>query len=261
MKKEADFQKAIENDLRKAITNQEFELHYQSVMDVETRELSGVEALVRWRHPTRGLIAPDQFIPLAEATGLILPLGEWVVRQACLDAARWPAHIKIAINISAVQFNKGTLFDVILRALLETSMSPRRLELEITETALLQNHEANLQTMRQLKNLGISIVLDDFGIGYSSVRYLTQYPFDKIKIDKSLTQGAATSRACAAVIASAVALARGLEIPTTAEGIETEQQFQLLRTAGVNLVQGFMFGRPVPLRDQENLEVLKRDVA
>jgi diguanylate cyclase (GGDEF)-like protein len=243
----AQSQKALENELRDAISNEEFELHYQPVMDVETRQLRGVEALVRWRHPSRGLVSPDQFIPLAESTGLILPLGEWVLQQACRDAVHWPAHVKVAVNISAVQFNKGNLFDVILCTLVETGLPPDRLELEITETALLEGRETHLQTIRQLKNLGIVMVLDDFGTGYSSASYLTKFPFDKIKIDKSITQGAAQNRACAAVVASALALARGLEIATTAEGIETEEQFELLRAAGANLAQGFLFGRPVPL--------------
>jgi len=243
----AQSQKAMESELHDAISNEEFELHYQPVIDAETRQLRGVEALVRWQHPSRGLIEPDQFIPLAESTGLILPLGEWVLQQACRDAIHWPAHIKVAVNISAVQFNKGNLFDVILCTLVETGLPPERLELEITETALLEGRETHLQTIRQLKNLGIVMVLDDFGTGYSSASYLTQFPFDKIKIDKSITQGAAQNRACAAIVASALALARGLEIATTVEGIETEEQFELLRAAGANLVQGFLFGRPVPL--------------
>ena len=178
----------------------EFELHYQPVVDVKTRRLCGVEALVRWRHPTKGLIAPDQFIPLAESTGLIVPLGEWILQRACADAASWPAHVKIAVNISAVQFKKGNLFDVILCTLVETGLAPERLELEITETSLLENQEAHLATIRQLKNLGISMALDDFGTGYSSVNYLTNFPFDKIKIDKSFTQGVLNRRDCEAVV-------------------------------------------------------------
>jgi diguanylate cyclase (GGDEF)-like protein len=255
--------KAMESELRDAISNEEFELHYQPVVDVETRQLSGVEALVRWQHPSRGLIMPDQFIPLAESTGLIVPLGEWVLQQACRDAAHWPAHIRVAVNVSAVQFNKGNLFDLILCILVETGLPPERLELEITETALLEGRETHLHTIRQLKNLGIVMVLDDFGTGYSSVSYLTQFPFDKIKIDKSITQGAAQSRACAAVVASALALAHGLEIATTAEGIETEEQFELLRAAGANFVQGLLFGRPEPLHlfDDQKPPPLRQDVA
>jgi EAL domain-containing protein (putative c-di-GMP-specific phosphodiesterase class I) len=190
---------------------------------------------------------PDRFIPLAESTGLIVPLGDWILQRACGDAASWPAHIKIAINISAVQFKKGNLFDVILCTLVETGLAPERLELEITETSLLENQEAHLVTIRQLKNLGISIALDDFGTGYSSVTYLTSFPFDKIKIDRSFTQGALTRRDCAAVVSSVLALAQGLGIITTVEGIETEEQLKYMRDAGVDLAQGYLFGRAIPI--------------
>jgi diguanylate cyclase (GGDEF)-like protein len=243
----ADMQKAAESELRLAIERNEFELYYQPVVDADTRLLCGVEALVRWQHPTKGMIPPDRFIPLAESTGLIAPLGEWILRRACKDAAAWPSHIKIAVNISAVQFKKGNLFDVILCTLMETGLAPERLELEVTETALLENHEAHLTTIRQLKNLGISVALDDFGTGYSSVSYLTIFPFDKIKIDKSFTQGVLSRRDYKAVIASTLALAQGLGTVTTAEGVETEEQLEYMRAAGVNLVQGYLFGRPVPL--------------
>jgi len=240
-------QRSAESELRDAIAREEFELHYQPVMDAKTRQLCGVEALVRWRHPTRGLIPPDRFIPLAESTGLIAQLGEWVLQQACTDATSWPAHIKVAINISAVQFRKGNLFDVVLCALVETGLPPERLELEITETSLLENQEAHLTTIRQLKNIGISMALDDFGTGYSSVSYLTNFPFDKIKIDKSFTQGVLNRRDCAAVVSSVLALAHGLGTVTTAEGVETEEQLEYMRNAGVDLVQGYLLGRPVPL--------------
>jgi diguanylate cyclase (GGDEF)-like protein/PAS domain S-box-containing protein len=243
----AHTQQSAESELRNAIAREEFELHYQPVVDVKTRRLCGVEALVRWRHPIKGLIAPDQFIPLAESTGLIVPLGDWILQRACMDAAAWPAHIKIAVNISAVQFKRGNLFDVILCTLVETGLAPDRLELEITETSLLENQEAHLATIRQLKNLGISIALDDFGTGYSSVTYLTSFPFDKIKIDRSFTQGALTRRDCAAVVSSVLALARGLGMITTVEGIETWEQLKYMREAGVDLAQGYLFGRPVPL--------------
>ena len=243
----AHTQKLAESELREAIAREQFELFYQPVISAETRLLCGVEALVRWRHPVRGLVAPDQFIPLAESTGLIMPLGEWVLRRACEDASQWPAHIKVAVNISAVQFRRGDLFDTIFRTLLESGLSPGRLELEITETAVLDNQEAHLATIRRLKNLGISMALDDFGTGYSAVKYLTIFPFDKIKIDKSFTQGVLDRRDCQAVIASTLALAQGLGIAITAEGIETEAQFDYMRKAGINLAQGYLFGRPVPL--------------
>ncbi len=240
-------QRTAESELREAIEREDFELYYQPVVDAKTRTLCGVEALVRWRHPTRGLISPDKFVPLAETTGLIGPLGEWILHRACADAAAWPAHIKLAVNISAVQFKKGNLFEVMLRTLMETGFAPERLELEITETSLLENQEAHLTTIRQLKNLGISMALDDFGTGYSSVNYLANFPFDKIKIDKSFTQGVLGRRDCKAVVASTLALAQGLGTVTTAEGVETEEQLEYLRAAGVDLVQGYLFGRPAPI--------------
>ena len=242
----AHTQKLAESELREAIAREQFELFYQPVISAETRQLCGVEALVRWRHPERGLIAPDKFIPLAELSGLIMPLGEWVLRRACEDASRWPADVKVAVNISAVQFRRGDLFDTIFRTLLDSGLAPGRLELEITETAVLDNQEAHLATIRRLKNLGISMALDDFGTGYSAVKYLTIFPFDKIKIDKSFTQGVLDRRDCQAVIASTLALAQGLGIAITAEGIETEAQFDYMRKAGINLAQGYLFGRPVP---------------
>jgi EAL domain-containing protein (putative c-di-GMP-specific phosphodiesterase class I) len=192
-------------------------------------------------------VLPDQFIPLAESTGLMMPLGEWILQRACQDAASWPAHIKVAVNISAVQFNNANLFDVILCALVESGLSPERLELEITETMLMKDEQACLVTIRQLKNLGIAIVLDDFGIGYSSSSYLTRVPFDKIKIDRSFVQGFPDRRECAAIIQSVLALARGLDMEITAEGVETREQFEALRAAGVDLVQGYLLGRPAPL--------------
>jgi diguanylate cyclase (GGDEF)-like protein len=243
----AHTQKLAESELREAIAGEQFELFYQPVISAETRLLCGVEALVRWRHPVRGLIAPDQFIPLAESTGLIMPLGEWVLRRACADASLWPACVKVAVNISAVQFRRGDLFDTIFHTLLDSGLAPGRLELEITETAVLDNQEAHLATIRRLKNLGISMALDDFGTGYSAVKYLTIFPFDKIKIDKSFTQGVLDRRDCQAVVASTLALAQGLGIAITAEGIETEEQFEYMRKAGIDLAQGYLFGRPVPL--------------
>jgi diguanylate cyclase (GGDEF)-like protein len=254
----ADTQRTAEIELRDAIERQEFELHYQPVVDAKTRTLCGVEALVRWRHPAKGLIGPDKFVPLAESTGLIVPLGEWILRRACADAASWPAHVKLAINISAIQFKKDDLFEVILSTLVETGFTPGRLELEITETSLLENQEAHLTTIRQLKNLGISMALDDFGTGYSSVNYLANFPFDKIKIDKSFTQGVLTRRDCKAVVASTLALAQGLGTVTTAEGVETEEQLEYMRAAGVDLVQGYLFGRPVPIAQLDLNATLSR---
>jgi diguanylate cyclase (GGDEF)-like protein len=247
MMRNAEAHKILENELREAIGKGQFELHYQPIIDVRTQTVCGGEALVRWCHPQRGLIGPDEFIPVAEASGLIIPLGDWILQQACKDAASWPEALRVSVNLSAFQFNKGNLFDVVLCALVESSLNPERLELEITESALLDNQASHLQTIRQLKNLGITMALDDFGTGYSSASYLTNFPFDKIKIDKSFIQGAEQRRDCAAVIASVLALARGLEMAVTAEGVETEHQFQMLRNAGVEYAQGYLFARPVPL--------------
>lgn len=243
----SDAQRLLEADLRAAMQKDELELHYQPVVDAKTGLICGAEALVRWRHPSRGLVFPDQFIPLAESTGLMMPLGEWVLQKACQDAASWPPHIKVAINISAVQFNSANLFDVILCTLVQSGLAPERLELEITETMLLKNEQTSLLTIRHLKNLGITIVLDDFGIGYSSSSYLTRMPFDKIKIDRSFVQSFPERREQSAIVQSMVALARGLDMTITAEGVETQEQLEALRSAGVQLVQGYLFGRPVPL--------------
>jgi diguanylate cyclase (GGDEF)-like protein len=263
MREMAQTQQSAETELRDAIAREEFELHYQPVVDIKTRLISGVEALVRWRHPTKGLVAPDKFIPLAESTGLIVTLGGWILQRACADAASWPSPVKVAINISAVQFQKGNLFDVVLCTLVETGLAPERLELEITETSLLDNQEAHLATVRQLKNLGISMALDDFGTGYSSMTYLTNFPFDKIKIDRSFTHGVLNRRDCAAVVKSVLALAQGLGLKTTAEGIETEEQFEYMRKAGVDFAQGYLLGRPAPISqfDLDNATLPKVIVA
>ncbi|WP_249165429.1 PAS-domain containing protein [Bradyrhizobium sp. AUGA SZCCT0431] len=260
----ADIQKSLESELREGMSRGEFELHYQPVVNARTRVVSGVETFVRWHHPSRGMLAPDQFLPLAESTGLMQPLGEWILQQACLDAAAWPPHIRIAVNISAAQFDKGNLFDVILCALVESGLSPDRLELEIADAALLERKQAaHLLTIRQLKNLGVSIVLDNCGAGYSAASYLTNFPFDKIKIDRPITQGIANRRDCAAVVASVLALARGLDIATAAKGVESREQFEALLALGVDFAQGYLFGRPVPHfeLDLESVFPLTKNVA
>ncbi len=233
--------------LRRAIEREELELHYQPMIDARTNKVCGAEALIRWRHPEKGLIGPDQFISLAESTGLIVPLGNWVLQRACADAATWPAHTKVAVNVSAGQLKDANLFDVILCTLVETGLPPDRLELEITETVLTANQETHLASIRQLKNLGISVAIDDFGTGYSSMTQLTLFPFDKIKIDKSFTQGFLTRRDHKAIIESTLLLARGLDLKVTAEGIETPEQLRHMQAAGVDFVQGYLLGRPVPL--------------
>ena len=246
MSRVASARQEIENDLRHAIQQNNLELHYQPIIDAKTRKICSVEALVRWRHPSKGLIFPDLFIPLAEETGLITQIGDWVLRTACAEAAGWPADIKVAVNLSLVQFRKSDLPDVVMRALVESGLRPERLELEITETALIESAAECLPALRQFKNLGITIVLDDFGTGYSSLSQLAMFPFDRIKIDKSFTQNLTKRSECAAIISATLTLAQSLNIATTAEGVETVDQYRLLRLAGVTSLQGYLFKRPGP---------------
>ncbi|HVY57222.1 MAG TPA: EAL domain-containing protein [Xanthobacteraceae bacterium] len=246
MESEALLRHALGVDLRNAISRGDFELHYQPVFDAGTREARGAEALVRWRHPERGLISPDRFIPLAEETGLIVPLGEWVLRRACQDASTWPFAVRIAVNLSPTQFQRGNLVETVTRALVDSSLCPERLELEITESVLLQKNADNLAMLHELKSLGVSIVLDDFGTGYSSLSYLRMFPFDKIKIDRSFVAELSSRADCAAIICAITGLGKSLNITTTAEGVETQEQFELLRAAGVDELQGYLLGRPCP---------------
>jgi diguanylate cyclase (GGDEF)-like protein len=241
-----DGRRALEDELRLAISRGEFELHYQALIDAGTRRQAGFEALVRWRSPTRGLVMPDKFIPLAEETGLIVPLGEWILQRACLDAVKWPSHIKVAVNLSPVQLTKADLFQSVRHILAASSLPAERLELEITETALFKGDADSVRLIRRLKKLGISIALDDFGTGYSSLTYLTTIPFDKIKIDRSFTMNMIKRADHAAIVAAVIALGRSLKTETVAEGVETEEQFAILRDAGVTLVQGYLFGVPCP---------------
>jgi len=249
METDARSRHALENDLRAAIVRGEFELHYQTIVGFATRRVCGAEALVRWRHPQLGVIAPDRFIPIAEETGLIVPLGEWIIRRACAEAANWPAHVRLAINLSPLQFGKGDLAEIVAGALADSGLAPQRLELEITESVLLQQDESNLATLHRLKRLGVSIVLDDFGTGYSSLTYLHMFPFDKIKIDKSFVHKLSTSAECAAIVCAVIGLGGSLGIATVAEGVETAEQFALLRVAGCSQAQGYLFSRPVPAAD------------
>jgi diguanylate cyclase (GGDEF)-like protein len=251
MSAELEARNTLESDLRDAIARCQFEVHYQPFYDVQTGRRQGLEALVRWRHPVRGLIPPDQFIPLAEETGLIVPLGEWVVGRACDDATSWPADVKVAVNLSAVQFKQDELFDVIQSALRSSGLPPQRLEIEITESVLLERAAENHAFMEKLKRIGISLALDDFGTGYSSLSCLTAFPFDKIKIDKSFIGNLTKRHQSSAIISSIVTLARGLDISVTAEGVETREQFDRLNVLGVNFAQGYLLGRPVPIGELE----------
>jgi EAL domain-containing protein (putative c-di-GMP-specific phosphodiesterase class I) len=214
----------------------------------------GYEALLRWNHPERGPVPPAQFIPVAEETGLIVPLGEWALRQACTAAAAWPEHLTLAVNLSPVQFKRG-LLAAVSNALASSGLSPRRLELEITEAALLHDDNATMSVLHQLRQLGIRIVMDDFGTGYSSLSYLRQFPFDKIKIDRSFI-GDLLDPNSVSIVQAIVELAASLKMTTTAEGIETPEQLERLRTICCVQGQGYLFGRPAP--EQEALGLLPR---
>ena len=246
MHRRAQSRNRLVNELRASVARGDFELHYQPVFDARTLRLRGMEALVRWRHPTKGLLYPDQFIGMAEETGLMGTLGKWTLQQACAEALFWPDEIKLAVNISPAQFRGGSLFDNILCVLVETGLSPHRLELEVTESMLLQDREENLLLFRQLKNIGISIALDDFGIGYASLGSVVSFPFDKVKIDRSFTRELLNNPASKAVVASIMTLARGLDVQVTAEGVETNEQLAYLSEEGVDLVQGYLLGKPSP---------------
>jgi diguanylate cyclase (GGDEF)-like protein len=245
---DADLQarRTLELDLRQALEQNEFELFYQPVVDVGSRRVCGFEALLRWHHPTRGLVSPDRFIPLVEATGLVLPIGAWVLRQACAEAAGWSNGARIAVNLSAVQFAGATLVATVADALRQSGLDPRRLELEITETTMLQDTEATLATLHELRALGLTIAMDDFGTGYSSLGYLQRFPFDKVKIDRSFTSELGERRETAAIVGSVIDLCHNLEMRTTAEGVETASQFATLAQIGCQEVQGYFFSPPRP---------------
>ncbi|WP_035968987.1 EAL domain-containing protein [Bradyrhizobium sp. WSM1417] len=247
MSAELEARSTLEGDLRDAIARCQLEVHYQPFVDALSGARRGFEALVRWRHPTRGLIPPDQFIPLAEETGLIVPLGEFVLRRACADAAGWPFDLAVAVNLSPIQFKEAELFEMISAALADSGLPPQRLEIEITESVLLERGVENHAFMERLKSIGIALALDDFGTGYSSLSYLTAFPFDKIKIDKSFIRNLTHQPRSSAIISSIVTLARGLDMSVTAEGVETREEYERLKALGVNFAQGYLFGRPHPI--------------
>jgi diguanylate cyclase (GGDEF)-like protein/PAS domain S-box-containing protein len=241
--------RAHQTDLRSALSNGEFELYYQPIVDIATRQTASIEALIRWHHPQRGMVPPAEFIPLAEESGLICHIGEWVLRKACSDAVHWPSPIKVSVNLSAVQFRKMCPIDSLSRTLAETGLPAERLELEITESVLLQGSDENVETLHRLRAMGISIVLDDFGTGYSSLSYLRMFPFDKIKIDRSFVHELAKSADCAAIVSAVAGLGRSMRIGTVAEGVETEDQLVLVQAAGCTHAQGYLFGRPCPVAE------------
>jgi diguanylate cyclase (GGDEF)-like protein/PAS domain S-box-containing protein len=253
MDRQAQKRRDMELDLRRAFANGEFELHYQPLVDIAADRISGFESLLRWRHPQRGMISPADFIPVAEDIGLIVALGEWVLREACTEAAKWPADVKVAVNLSPVQFRSRNLVQVVISALAHSGLSPRRLELEITESLFLAETEANLAILHQLRELGVSISMDDFGTGYSSLSYLRSFPFDKIKIDRSFVKDLAQRSDCVAIVRAISGLGRSLNITTTAEGVETVDQLDWLRAEGCNEVQGFLFSAAKPAAEIEAL--------
>jgi EAL domain-containing protein (putative c-di-GMP-specific phosphodiesterase class I) len=246
MDRRVQMRRTLELDLRRAYANGEFELYYQPLINLKANEISGFEALLRWRHPERGMVSPADFIPLTEEIGLIVPIGEWVLRKACADAMTWPGDIKVAVNLSPVQFRNKGLTAAVMSALAYSRLPARRLELEITESVLLAETDSNLATLHQLREIGVHISMDDFGTGYSSLSYLRSFPFDKIKIDQSFVRELAERPDCMAIIRAVAGLGTSLGIATTAEGVETEEQLLRLRAEGCTEVQGFLFSAPRP---------------
>ena len=241
---------ALKLDLAVAVDNHELELVYQPIVDLRTGKVTSCEALLRWHHPRRGLILPNEFIPLAEETGLIVPIGDWVLGTACREAMTWPAHVGLSVNISSAQFQDGHPLALLVADLLaRTKMKPAQLELEITETLLLQGNERNLQVLRDLRQLGIKIALDDFGTGYSSLGYLQQFPFDKIKIDRSFVQEVTVREESKAVIRAVVGLGHSLNMRITAEGVESREQLDSIAAKGCDEVQGYFFSKAVAAAD------------
>jgi diguanylate cyclase (GGDEF)-like protein len=247
----AQARRLLEIDLRAALTRDEFEVHYQPIHDLNTDRITAFEALIRWKHPLRGMISPMDFIPLAEETGLITQLGDWILRKACMDAAAWSREVRVAVNLSPVQFKNSNLVQSVISALAASGLAPERLELEITESVLLQDSEATLAALHKLRSFGVKISMDDFGTGYSSLSYLRSFPFDKIKIDRSFVHELATREDSMAIVRAVTGLGKSLGISIVAEGVETNEQLGLLRTEGCTEVQGFLFSRPRPAQDVE----------
>jgi diguanylate cyclase (GGDEF)-like protein len=244
--------RVLQQELRSAIENDELLIHYQPQAQMDG-EVTGFEALLRWQHPTRGLVPPTTFVPLAEESGLIIEIGEWVLREACREAATWRHPLKIAINLSAVQFQHGDLTAAIHGILLETGLSPNRLELEITESVLIGDFTRTVSILRRLKSLGVRIAMDDFGTGYSSLSYLQSFPFDKIKIDRSFISNLERNTQSAAIVRAVIGLAQGLDLPVIAEGVETREQIAFLERECCNEVQGYVIGRPAPIEAYADL--------
>ncbi len=239
----------LEMDLRQALNRDEFELYYQPLVSLETNEITAVEALLRWNHPTRGMISPADFIPVAEEMGLIVPLGEWVLRTACKEATSWPDPVKVAVNLSPTQLKNRNLLPTVKAALAETGLRAGKLQLEITENVLMQNTFATLATLHELRKLGVQIALDDFGTGYSSLSYLRSFPFDKIKIDRSFIQDMSKGAEPLAIVHAVAGLAKCLNMISTAEGVETQQQLETLQAVGCTEMQGYLYSKAKPAHE------------
>ncbi len=257
MDEAAQLRRALELDLRGALGKHELCLHYQPLVRIEDGETLGYEALIRWEHPERGVVMPDAFIPIAEESGMIIPIGEWVIRQALDDLMQWPEQMTVSINLSPAQMRSSSLITTLIHALASTGADPKRVCLEITETVLMQDSEANLATLHKLHEIGVEIALDDFGTGYSSLNYLRSFPFDKIKIDRCFVNEIDTREDCQAIVRSVVNLANSLGMTTTAEGVEREVQVEHLRREGCLNVQGYLFSKAVP---QDQLTDLRKPI-
>jgi predicted signal transduction protein with EAL and GGDEF domain len=245
--------RALELDLRKALINGEFSLNYQPVVSLKTGKITACEALIRWQQPERGAVPPLQFIPIAEETGLIVSIGDWVLQRACRDAVDWPDEITLAVNISPAQFKSADFFEDVKAALERSGLPARRLELEITELVLLHDSDAALANLHRLKGLGVRIAMDDFGTGYSSLGYLRSFPFDRIKIDRSFIADISESKESLAILRAVVGLGSSLNITTTAEGVEAARQLELLKSEGCTEVQGYLFSPPRPAAEVTKL--------
>jgi EAL domain-containing protein (putative c-di-GMP-specific phosphodiesterase class I) len=246
MERKAQDRRTSELELRRALALRQLEVHYQPQVNTKTNQLVGFEALVRWRHPERGLIPPGNFLPLAEEIGLIAPIGEWVLRTACREATTWPSDITVAVNASPLQFDAGNYASVVQKALQATGLPGERLEIEVTEGILLRNDEIILKTLQDLREMKVRIAMDDFGTGYASLSQLARFPFDKIKIDRSLAGFEGENIKQRAIVRAITALGESLGVCTLAEGVEDAAQISRLRQDGCHSVQGYFYGKPMP---------------
>jgi EAL domain-containing protein (putative c-di-GMP-specific phosphodiesterase class I) len=240
----AQRRRSIENDLRHALERGEFQSVYQPVVELASGRVSGFEALLRWRHPSRGMVSPVEFIPVAEEMGLIVPIGAWMLRRACADAAAWPDGVRVAVNVSAIQFRDPNLVATVATALADSGLPASRLEIEITESLLLEDEAATGVMLHRLRGLGVRVAMDDFGTGYSSLGYLRSFPFDKIKIDQSFIRDLDSKPDSRAIVRAIIGLGRSLGMRTTAEGVETRPILDILRAEGCTEAQGYLFSKP-----------------